>query len=158
MTRVLVIDDDIHVRAAMRVLLELDGIDTVLAERAQDGADALGSSTFDMIFVDIFMPGMDGLKAIKAFRERAPTVPIVAMSGFVPRSSIGAGVDFLGMAASLGAAYCLKKPFQRGELITAIETCLGDSCRRSSFCQGVTASPVRATHSSGAPHAPFRKH
>ena len=72
---------------------------------------------------------------------------------------IGSGAALLcALAASLGAAYCLKKPFQRGELITAIETCLGDSCRRSSFCQGVTASPVRATHSSGAPHAPFRKH
>lgn len=158
MTRILVIDDDTHVRAAMRLLLELDGIDVIPAESAEEGAGALQSSSFDLMFVDLFMPGMDGLKAIKEFRRRAPNVPIVAMSGIASRTVTAAGVDFLGMAAKLGAAYCLKKPFQRHELITAIETCLPDPFRTPSFSRGVTASPVPATQASAAAHVPLRNH
>jgi CheY-like chemotaxis protein len=77
--------------------------------------------------IDIFMPGMDGLETIKGFRERAPTVPIVAMSGFRFRNSCMAPApDFLGMAAKLGATYCLQKPFGPQQLMTAITTCLGE--------------------------------
>jgi CheY-like chemotaxis protein len=77
--------------------------------------------------VDIFMPGMDGLETIRGFRERAPTVPIVAMSGFRFRNSCTAPApDFLGMAIKLGATYCLQKPFGPQQLMAAITACLGE--------------------------------
>jgi CheY-like chemotaxis protein len=67
---------------------------------------------------------MDGLEAIKGFRKRAPGVPIIAMSGYVPHSSSVPIPDFLGMAAKLGATHCLHKPFTRQQLIAAIDACL----------------------------------
>jgi CheY-like chemotaxis protein len=126
MTRILVIDDDNSVRAAIETLLREQGRIAVLASGGRLGVKTLETSTFDVVMVDIFMPGMDGLETIKNFRERAPTVPIVAMSGFRFRNSMAPAPDFLGMAAELGATYCLRKPFGSQQLMAAISACLGE--------------------------------
>src|ERR1700730_8736232 len=100
MTRILIIDDDLSVGSAIQMMLHRQGYDTELASDARSGVQAFEASKFDVVMVDIFMPGMDGLETIKGFRERAPTVPIVAMSGFRFRNSCTAPPpDFLGMAA-----------------------------------------------------------
>lgn len=103
MTRVLVIDDDKSVCAAIETLLSYHHCEVVLADSGHVGNTIFEASGFDVVMVDIFMPGMDGLETIKGFRERAPSVPVVAMSGFRFRSSITPTPDFLGMTAELGA-------------------------------------------------------
>ena len=72
------------------------------------------------------MPEIDGLKAIKAFRKQAPRIPIIAMSGLVPRHPPPQEPDYFGMALTLGASCCLHKPFQARQLLAAVETCLGE--------------------------------
>jgi DNA-binding response OmpR family regulator len=127
MARVLVIDDDKSVCAAIETLLRHEDCVAILAESGSVGAKTFEDSQFDLVMVDIFMPGMDGLATIKGFRERAPTVPIVAMSGFRFRNSGAAPApDFLGMAIELGATYCLQKPFGPQQLMAAITACLGE--------------------------------
>jgi len=127
MARVLVIDDDKSVCAAIEALLRHQDCVAILAESGSAGARTFEDSQFDLVMVDIFMPGMDGLETIKGFRERAPTVPIVAMSGFRFRNSCTAPApDFLGMAIKLGATYCLQKPFGPQQLMAAITACLGE--------------------------------
>ena len=125
MIRVLVIDDDESVRAAIETLLRQQNCIVVLADNGVVGTQTFEAFNFDVVMVDIFMPGMDGLETIKAFHSRMPTVPIVAMSGFRFRSTLASAPDFLGMAAELGATYCLRKPFGQRELLTAINACLG---------------------------------
>ena len=127
MTRILVIDDDTSVRTAIETLLREQGRTAVLAANGHLGVKTLETSSFDVILVDIFMPGMDGLETIKNFRARAPTVPIVAMSGFRFRNTMAPAPDFLGMAAELGATYCLRKPFGPQQLMAAISACLGET-------------------------------
>ena len=124
MTRVLVIDDDRSVGEAIQIMLARQHCDTVVAPDAQAGLQAFESSKFDVVMIDIFMPGLDGLETIKGIRERAPTVPIVAMSGFKFRNSMASAPDFLGMAAKLGATFCLRKPFAPHQLMAAINSCL----------------------------------
>jgi DNA-binding response OmpR family regulator len=127
MARVLVIDDDKSVCAAIEALLRHQDCVAILAESGSVGARTFEDSEFDLVMVDIFMPGMDGLETIKGFRERAPSVPIVAMSGFRFRNSCTAPApDFLGMAIKLGATYCLQKPFGPQQLLAAITACLGE--------------------------------
>jgi DNA-binding response OmpR family regulator len=127
MARVLVIDDDESVRMAIEALLQHEDWVAVLADSGRLGAKTFETSHFDVVMIDIFMPGMDGLETIKGFRKRAPKVPIIAMSGFRFRSSSTAPApDFLGIAAQLGATYCLQKPFGPEQLVAAIKACLGD--------------------------------
>lgn len=124
MRRVLVIDDDISVRIAIELSLRRQDCVAVLAENGPLGISAFESSEFDMAMVDIFMPDMDGLEIIKNFRERAPALPIVAMSGYRFHHAMSSSPDFLDMAMKFGATYRLRKPFGPGQLKSAIEACL----------------------------------
>jgi DNA-binding response OmpR family regulator len=121
MMRALVIDDDPSVCRAIQTILSRQGFEAVLASDAHAGIQAFESSRFDVVIVDIFMSAMNGLEAIVEFRQRAPTVRIVAIFRF--RDSMGPGLDFLGMAAELGATSCLRKPFGPQQLLAAIKPC-----------------------------------
>jgi DNA-binding NtrC family response regulator len=123
MTRVLVIDDDRSVGSAIEMLLARQGFDTSLTADSHAGVQALEATKFDVVMIDIFMPGIDGLETIKNVRDRMPTVPIVAMSGFRFRNSMSSAPDFLGMAAKLGATCCLRKPFTPQQLMVALNSC-----------------------------------
>jgi DNA-binding response OmpR family regulator len=120
MTRVLVIEDDLSVGAAIQMMLDREGCEAVHATDAHVGKKAFESSSFDLVIVDIFMPGISGLKTIAGFRQRAPTVPILAMSGFRFRDLMDPSLDFLRLAAEAGAAACLRKPFTPRELMAAV--------------------------------------
>jgi CheY-like chemotaxis protein len=123
--RILVIDDDDLVRATIRQMLETKGFDVVMASDGQRALRVLDDERIDVILVDIFMPGMDGLETIRAFRQRTPEIAIVAMSGTKFYEGTASAPDFLLMATKLGANASLRKPFRSRELIDAIETCLG---------------------------------
>lgn len=124
MPRILVVDDDVPVRIATQALLEHEGYEVVVADNGRTGIEAIATTPFDAVIVDIFMPGMDGLQTIKAFNRQAPGVPVIAMSGFMFRNSSAPAPDFLGMSTKLGAAYSLHKPFRSRDLLTAIEACV----------------------------------
>ena len=124
MPRILVIDDDDLVRTAVQQILENKGFDVVVAAQGQHALRILDDGNFDAIVVDIFMPDMDGLETIRAFRERSPEIAIVAMSGTKFYEGTASAPDFLLMATKLGANASLRKPFRSRELVATIESCL----------------------------------
>ncbi|HLH90307.1 MAG TPA: response regulator [Xanthobacteraceae bacterium] len=123
MARILVVDDDVLIRLTLKTVLESAGHTVVLAECGHHGAEAIEAYAFDLAIVDIFMPGMNGLETIKVFRESAPTLPVIAISGYVFRDASEPAPDFLRMAVDLGAAACLRKPFTGKQLLDAIADC-----------------------------------
>lgn len=123
LTRVLVIDDDSCIGAAIHAILGRRQYETVIVPRACAGIDMLQRSRFDVVLLDIFMPGLSGLNAIEYIR-REWSVPIVAMSGF-PLRNRDETVDYLGMAARCGATLCMRKPFKPAQLIEAVEWSVG---------------------------------
>jgi CheY-like chemotaxis protein len=123
--RVLVIDDDTCVGTAIQSILARQKSETELASRAHAGIHALESSRFDVVLVDLFIPGMSGLDAIAHIR-RGSSIPIVAMSGFRLQNSFKP-VDYLDMAMQRGASNCLRKPFSSEQLIEAIDRGLASS-------------------------------
>jgi CheY-like chemotaxis protein len=126
MPRILVVDDDPLICSSIRSWLQVGGFEVVLADGGFSGLSALERAVFDVMVVDIFMPGMNGFESIRAFHQRAPTVPIIAISGLMFRDHHAPAPDFLRMALNLGAAYCLRKPFKPTELLAAIEHCLSE--------------------------------
>lgn len=125
MPRILVVDDDPMVGATIEVLLQRQGFDVTLTDGGETGLAALETQAFDVMLVDIFMPHMRGYESIRIFHERAPNVPLIAMSGYAFASSAAPSPDFLRMALELGAARCLRKPFTPDTLISTIRECLG---------------------------------
>jgi CheY-like chemotaxis protein len=125
MARILVIDDEVCVRTAIRLILEHRGHHVVVAECGQYGVEAIEAFAFDAVIVDICMPGMDGFETISILRQSAPKIPIVAISGYAFRQTSRSTPGFLGMARELGVSCCLCKPFKAGEIIEAVETSIG---------------------------------
>lgn len=123
MARILVVDDDSMIRMVVKSILERQGHSVVLAECGHDGAEAIEAYAFDIAVVDIFMPDMNGLETIKAFRKSAPSLPIIVMSGYAFRSANGPAPDFFRMAIELGATACLRKPFTPSQLQHAVQVC-----------------------------------
>jgi DNA-binding response OmpR family regulator len=119
-TRILVIEDDASVGAAIQMMLTREGYDAVHASDAGAGMEAFEASPFDLVICDIFMRGVNGLTTIARFRQRAPALPIIAMSGFRFRDAVHPDLDFLELAVKAGAAVCLRKPFTLRQLQAAV--------------------------------------
>ena len=125
--RILVVDDDPMVCMAIEVYLERNNFQVTIADGGEAGSRALDGEGFDVMIVDIFMPHMRGFESISIFHERAPTIPLIAMSGYAFANINSPAPDFLRMALELGASRCLRKPFTPVALLTAINDCLSES-------------------------------
>src|SRR5690349_13951870 len=110
MLRILVVDDEEPVRDALGLLLKREGYRVVVAEGGHAALSATETFMFDIVIVDIFMPGLDGLQTIEILRRDAPGVPIIVMSGYVDGSG-ATGPDLFREAVERGATCCLRKPF-----------------------------------------------
>lgn len=124
MARILVVDDDALVGKAIRTMLETLGHTVIVADGGHSALPALEMFAFDMVMIDIIMPGMNGLDVIKAVRENAPDAMIVAMSGYAFQGG-SSDRDYLALAKTFGAAHCMRKPFRPKDLVEAIEICIG---------------------------------
>ena len=132
MANILVIDDDPAVRMTIRLVLEREGHTVKLATDGLAGMKAIKAGGVDLLIVDIFMPGMDGIETIREVRQHRPDLPAIVISG---SSLAGSGVstpglgapDFLAMAVKLGAVHSLQKPFKPRDIIGAVRQCLGDA-------------------------------
>lgn len=110
----LVIDDEAQIRMLFRTALESAGYRVLTAENGQHGLNLLTHYDVDLILVDIFMPGMDGLELIRRLRASQPASKIIAMSGGTEERGA------LDLAKPLGANDTLKKPCTLQELFDAI--------------------------------------
>jgi CheY-like chemotaxis protein len=124
MARVLVIDDDREVRTVIQATLEHAGFEVHVVGDGRTGIELVKSENFDLLIVDVFMPGMDGFETIRLVRENKPELPIVVMSGQSFRSGPAPPPDYLSMATKLGAVRSLCKPFRAPELLAMIAECL----------------------------------
>ena len=124
MPRILVVDDDPMVGATIEILLLRQGFDVTLTDGGETGLAALEAQTFDVMLVDIFMPHMRGFESVRIFHERAPAIPLIAMSGYAFASLDASAPDFLKKTLELGATRCLRKPFTAAALLTAVNDCL----------------------------------
>ncbi len=127
MLRILVVDDDTAVRSAIKIVLEQDGHEVILASNGKAGIAAADEARFDLVICDIFMPGMDGIETINTFHKNNPQMPVIAMSGFTFRDSQHPAPDYLSLSTKLGAAYSLRKPFRPNELLKAVRECAAKS-------------------------------
>ena len=83
------------------------------AESGVAGLKAFDEGPFDAAIVDIFLGDTSGVDVIASLRERAPELPIIAVSGMT-------ALDFLEQAPHLANVVCLQKPFRPNDLLQAL--------------------------------------
>jgi CheY-like chemotaxis protein len=121
MPSVLIVDDDDSLREGLHRSLRQAGYEVRAASDGLQGLRSVEQSPVDVILLDIFMPGKEGLETIKDLRRHNPHVRIIAMSGGGSKGML----DVLKLAQMLGAKRTLAKPFSREELLEAIRGELG---------------------------------
>ncbi len=131
MAKILIVDDDVAVQATIRLLLERAGHSVITAGDGRKGLAAFEAGMFDLLLLDIFMPGMDGLETMRLIHQQQPRMPIIVISGRPIMPDPAAGPDFLTMATRLGAVRSLQKPFRPAALLAAVADCL-DAAQHSS--------------------------
>jgi two-component system nitrogen regulation response regulator NtrX len=116
--RLLVVDDESGVRAALRQLLEFEGYEVRVAS---SGAEALATYEAwkpELVFMDVKMTGMDGLETLKRLRGRDPAAIVVMISG---HATIQNAVE----ATQLGAYDILEKPLDTDRILVTLRNAIG---------------------------------
>jgi CheY-like chemotaxis protein len=117
--------------STIKLLLERAAHAVEAVDNSQAGLRLLEIQGFDLLIVDIFMPGMDGFETIRLVHQSRPEMPVIVISGQQFRSASEQEPDFLYMATKLGAVSSLQKPFRPHELLAAVAKSLSDSLMSS---------------------------
>ncbi len=129
--RILVVEDDAHLADGLRINLELEGYEPVLAGSAEEGLDLWRRGGLDLILLDVMLPGMDGFSMCRQVRREGDRIPILFLTA---RS---AGQDRIQGLDEGGDDY-ITKPFELQELLARIKSIF----RRQDWFRGQEAPEV----------------
>lgn len=111
---ILVADDDAPIRDMIRIMLEEEGYQVSEASTGQEALDGLQAGKFDLLILDMRMPGMTGIDVLKQLREKQGELPVILMTAHgSPNIAI--------QASSLGVYGYITKPFEMDEVLNQIQ-------------------------------------
>jgi two-component system nitrogen regulation response regulator NtrX len=119
-SRILVIDDEAAIRDSLRMILEYEGYEFLGAATGQEGLSAAARETPDLVFLDIKMPGMDGLDVLQQLRAADDSLPVVMISG---HATVTTAVE----ATRRGAFDFIEKPLASERVLVTIRNALDRS-------------------------------
>jgi two-component system, NtrC family, response regulator HydG len=113
--RILVVDDDPDNAASLGELFELEGHAVSVVHSGQDAIDSYLTETFDLAFMDVMMPGKNGVESFLEIRRMKPLARVVMMSGYSVE-------ELMQQAVNGGALGILDKPLDPEEVIRMTES------------------------------------
>jgi DNA-binding response OmpR family regulator len=125
MTRVLVVEDEPHIAFALEADLTTEGYATTVAATGPDALAAAARESFDLVLLDVMLPGKDGFDVCRELRRSGQKMPIILLTARTHNAEKVMGLD-------LGADDYVTKPFDAHELRARIRAVL----RRSSSTAG----------------------
>src|SRR5689334_3108998 len=115
--RILILDDEVVLRQTLARVLQQAGFEATSAENADQALAFLKSTTFDLVYLDLRMPGIHGLDVLKLIHEQYPSLPVVL---FTAQPDINSAVE----ALRNGATDYLLKPLKPQVIIERTQTIL----------------------------------
>lgn len=116
-SHILAVDDDDRLRDLLKRYLSREGHDVTTAKDAASARKLMATMTFDLVILDVMMPGEDGLSLLKSVREEKSDTPIILLTA---RGQASERIEGL----KLGADDYLPKPFEPEELALRIGSIL----------------------------------
>jgi DNA-binding response OmpR family regulator len=117
---ILVVDDDQELRENICEILSDAGFTVTPAASGEAALDCLEQQTFDVVLLDLIMPGMDGKEVLPLIKRQSPSVRVIMITAF-------ATIENAVSAMRKGADDYLTKPFKVDELLTAVRRCLEEA-------------------------------
>ena len=114
--RILIIDDDPHVRITLQAILSRSGFEIEVAADGTAGMRQFRAWQPELVITDIIMPDQEGVTMITCMKQEAPSTCIIAISG---GGRIG-NADMLKQAKDAGADHSLAKPFAMQDLLSLV--------------------------------------
>jgi len=114
--RVLLIDDDTRLHELLSSYLEQNGLHVTAAPDGPRGLAALEVGTFDVVLLDLMMPGMDGIEVCRRIRQKN-TIPVLMLTARGDETDRVVGLE-------IGADDYVSKPFSPRELLARIKAVL----------------------------------
>jgi DNA-binding NtrC family response regulator len=111
--RVLIIDDEAAIRESLETLLELEGYTVEMASDGHRGLAMLDQTSYDLVLLDLALPGMNGIELIPRIHERQPQVPVIMITAYGTVNNV---VD----AIRAGAQNFVQKPWDNEKLLADI--------------------------------------
>ena len=112
--KVLIVDDEERFRTTMAKLLAVNGLAVTAVGSGKAALEELGAKPYDVITLDIRMPGMSGLEALAEIKKVNPTVEVIILTG---HASVDTAVEIM----KLGGYEYLLKPTSTDELMNKID-------------------------------------
>lgn len=130
MARILIVEDEARIASFVAKGLRADGHTTLTAETGEEGLDHALGGDFDLMILDIGLPGIDGFEVLDRLRNQASRIPVIVLTA---RDSVGDTV----FALEGGADDYMPKPFRFAELLARVRLRL-----RTSAGAGAVAEEV----------------
>jgi DNA-binding NtrC family response regulator len=116
-TNILVVDDLKSMRLTLGGILEDEGYDVVLAENGYQAIEAAKQTSFDLIFMDIKMPGINGVQTFREIKKINPQAAVIMMTAYSVE-------DLVREALEEGAYAVVYKPFDVENILSIIDSAL----------------------------------
>jgi DNA-binding response OmpR family regulator len=114
--KVMIVDDDVNIAELLRLYLDKDGYDTVMAHSGRDAVRLFEETKPDLVLLDIMLPGMDGWQVCREIRKKSQT-PVIMLT------AKGETFDKV-LGLELGADDYIVKPFDTKEVLARIKAVL----------------------------------
>ncbi len=111
--RILIVDDEKNIVSSLTEILNDEGYDITTAEDGLSALERIQSEPPDLVLLDIWIPGMDGIEVLQAIKTYHPEVEVLVMSGH-------GTIDTAVKATKLGAYDFIEKPFSLNELVQSV--------------------------------------
>jgi len=111
---VLLVDDDVNLLKTMFLILSHKGYSVATAENGHQAVDMMAEKSFDVVFMDIRMPGMDGVECYERVQQIRPGVPVFMMTAYTSD-------DRIQKVLQKGAREVLSKPLNMDRVLAILE-------------------------------------
>jgi DNA-binding response OmpR family regulator len=115
MIKILIVDDESLMRDLLRLFLEPEGFECVLAKDGSEALEAIKQEQFQVVLLDVMMPSVDGFEICKIIHHEYPSIPIIMITALDDPDSIVRGFN-------AGAVDYITKPFNGSVLLVRINS------------------------------------
>src|ERR1700740_291218 len=115
---VLIIDDEAEIRESLQTLLEMEGFAVETAENGEAGLQRIGEHPFDLVLLDLALPGRDGMEILAEIRSHDSHLPVIMITAY-------GTVENAVRAMQAGAANFVQKPWDNEKLLADVRAAVG---------------------------------